>query len=29
LRIPDEAARSAAMQHFIEDLKRVATHLSS
>jgi DNA polymerase len=29
LRIPDEAARSAAMQRFIEDLKRVATHLAS
>src|SRR6185369_8737490 len=29
LRIPDEAARSAAMQRFIEDLKRVTTHLAS
>jgi len=29
LRIPDEATRSAAMLRFIEDLKRVATHLAS
>jgi uracil-DNA glycosylase len=29
LRIPDETARSAALQRFIEDLKRVATHLAS